>query len=156
MYVNSPPLPIAVGVPGTPPPFSLSMPVSPYYPSQRCRHRARVVLLTMAVTSLPTHMRLTLSRPLCKPMLVLRARGSTDSVVAVVAVVVGWLSIVHTLPQWANRRITTRRELSLRITCLPLATTRKPRLKCQLNPPIMCLPTPCRTPCRLVDIRAAD
>ena len=33
VYVNSPPLPIAVGVPNTPPPFSLSMPVTPYYPS---------------------------------------------------------------------------------------------------------------------------
>ena len=32
VYVNSPPLPLAVAVPTTPPPFSLSMPVSPYYP----------------------------------------------------------------------------------------------------------------------------
>ena len=32
VYVNSPPLSIAVGVPATPPPFSLSMPVTPYYP----------------------------------------------------------------------------------------------------------------------------
>ena len=33
VYINSPPLSMAVAVPGTPPPFSLSMPVSPYYPS---------------------------------------------------------------------------------------------------------------------------
>ena len=33
VYVNSPPMSMAVGVSGAPPPFSLSMPVSPYYPS---------------------------------------------------------------------------------------------------------------------------